>query len=757
MIMIKTLFFTIVSLILMMSQSVGQTKGITAIEDQKEISGSTKAVIIGVSDYKNVPKLIYAHTDAQLFYNFLTSPAGGKIDPANIKLLLNDKATAGQIFAALDWLVETAKEGDNIIFYFSGHGDLETKTIRQNGFLLAVDAPTASYMSGGTIGVGYLQDYLETLVQQNKAKVLLVTDACRSGKLAGGIEGAKQTTTALQAQWASIIKILSSQSGELSYESKKWGSGGGIFTYYMVNGLQGFADKNHDNKVTLSELNIYLSETVPSETEFKQNPYVAGNLMTTVSRVDSATFTALKSKTKTNETSNDVAMRGSDVLEKKLDSLTLKKYKEFELCIKNDELIYPKPKSSNAWELYQELKENKNASSVINNMKSSLIAALQDKSQQVINLCLTGKINLVRDTVVLDSAYQELYHAFQLIDENYITYTHIKARYLYMKSVRAIDSKEKINLLNECIALEPDAAHPYNYLATVYKNLKDFTNSEKNYSKAIQLAPKWSYPYNNLGILYYDMKEYDKALDNYSAATSINPLDEAAFNNMGNVYLAKKEYIKAIENYNKSIAIKPSFAFPYAGLGIVYYSTSDFDNAEKNYLKAIELNPKFIFAYSNLGNVYREKKDYDKAIECLNKAISLKPNVYSDPYNNLGLVYYIKKEYDLALLNCAKAASIDPKNELAFLNIGNIYKAKNEFVKAIENYNTVLVLNPKSAYACFDLACVFSIQQNKSKAIEYLEKALINKLSVEEVKTISDFDNIKDSKEYNDLLLKYGK
>jgi len=98
----------------------------------------------------------------------------------------------------------------------------------------------------------------------------------------------------------------------------------------MVNGMQGFADKNHDGKVTLSELNIYLSETVPAETEFKQNPYIAGNLMATVSRVDSATFAALKSKTKTNANANDVAMRGNaDVLEKKLDSLTLKKYKQF--------------------------------------------------------------------------------------------------------------------------------------------------------------------------------------------------------------------------------------------------------------------------------------------------------------------------------------------------------------------------------------------------------------------------------------------
>jgi len=754
--MLKKILPALIIVWIISTNSNAQTKGLTAIEDQKEIAGSTKAVIVGVSDYKNVPKLTYAHTDAQLFYNYITSPAGGKIDPANVKLLLNDKATAGQIFAALDWLVETAKEGDNVIFYFSGHGDLETKTIRQNGFLLAVDAPTASYMSGGTIGIGYLQDYLETLAQQNKAKVLLVTDACRSGKLAGGMEGAKQTTAALQAQWASIIKILSSQSGELSYEGQKWGTGGGIFTYYMVNGMQGFADKNHDGKVTLSELNIYLSETVPAETEFKQNPYIAGNLMSTVSRVDSATFAALKSKTKTNNNGTDLAMRGNaDVLEKKLDSVTLKKYKQFEFCIKNDYLIYPNPKNNSAWEIYQELKDNKNAVPVINNMKSSLIAALQDKSQTVINSLLAGKINLVRDTMILDSAYQELNHTFQLIDENYITYKHIKARYLYMKSVRTPDNKEKINLLNECIALEPDAAHPFNYLATVNKYLKDYDNSVKNYQKAIALAPAWSYPYNNLGILYFDMKEYDKSIENYNKAITLNPKDDAALSNLGNAYFAKKDYAKAIENFNKALAVNPKFAFAYAGLGNAYLETKELDKAEESYKKAIEINPKYAFAYSNLGNVYKSKKDYDKAIESYKKAIELKPN-FSDPYNNLGLVYYLKKDYDNALTNCNKAVTLNSKNDLAFLNIGNIYKAKNELDKAIENYNKTVEINPALADGYFDIACIYSLKKDNAKALEFLEKAFKLNYSGDELES-KDLDNIRDSKEYKELIAKYSK
>ncbi|MEZ5196633.1 MAG: caspase family protein [Bacteroidales bacterium] len=203
-------------------KSQSNTKGASALNSGQTLYADTKAIIVGVSDYVNIQSLNYAHTDAQNVYNFLISDAGGNVNPDNIVLLLNSEATSANIYAALDWLVDEAKEGERIIIYFSGHGDLESKTIRQNGFLLGHDSPKNCYMSGGTVGVGYLQDYLETIALKSKSDILLITDACRSGKLAGGYEGASNTTAALAQNWNNITKVLSFQAGEFSFEGDKW-------------------------------------------------------------------------------------------------------------------------------------------------------------------------------------------------------------------------------------------------------------------------------------------------------------------------------------------------------------------------------------------------------------------------------------------------------------------------------------------------------------------------------------------------------
>ena len=98
-------------------------------------------MIVGISEYKNVQSLEYSDKDARNFYYFLRSPAGGSVDSSNIVLLTNQKATGAQIISALNWLVDKSNKGDLDIFYFSGHGDVETKTSRKNGFLLAYDSP----------------------------------------------------------------------------------------------------------------------------------------------------------------------------------------------------------------------------------------------------------------------------------------------------------------------------------------------------------------------------------------------------------------------------------------------------------------------------------------------------------------------------------------------------------------------------------------------------------------------------------------
>ncbi|MFH0893786.1 MAG: tetratricopeptide repeat protein [Bacteroidota bacterium] len=718
------IFLLAISLIISLTTVFGQgEKGVKIVDKPKITLGSTKAVIVGVSDYKNITKLRYAHTDAMAFYNFLVSPAGGSVDPANVKLLTNEKATSAQIFAALDWLVETTKEGENVIFYFSGHGDLETKTIRQNGFLLAYDCPPAAYMSGGTVAVNFLQDYLMTLAQSNKARVTLITDACRSGKLAGGESGAKQTAAALQEQWETIIKILSSQAGELSYEGEKWGNGGGgIFTQYLVNGLTGFGDKNKDKKVTVSELFIYFSENVPKETDFKQNPYVTGNLSSAVAYVDSTSFASLQKK-QTSVGAGEVAMRGSndDPFKKLLDSLTYKKFQSFQACLKNNNLIYDIPGQENAWKIFSGMKDDSKAKPVINEMKNSLCAALQDKSQTTINLILKGKVNLMRDTVLLDTAYRQLDFAMKILDEKNIAYGHIKARYLYMKSIITKQNKEKLSLLDECIALEPDAPHPYNYKATVYRLMRDYKQSIENYNKAILLAPNWSYPYNNLGIVYFDQKEYDKAIEQYNKAISLSADDEVLYSNLGNVYYAKQDYDKAVECLEKAVKIKPSFAFAHNNLGNCYLAKKEYDKAEASFNKAIELNPKYHFAFNNLGNLFLEKKDYEKALTNYNLALQLKPS-YVAPLRNIAL----------------------------------IYKEQKKFEQSAEYYNKAISAAPESPENYYDLACLYAIQDKNDEALIWFEKAIQKGMKDKALfEKDEELSKLRKTNGYKDLIKKY--
>ena len=58
----------------------------------------------------------------------------------------------------------------------------------------------------------------------------------------------------------------------MSYESPKWGGGHGIFTYYVIKGMEGEADADGDGRVTADELAEYVHTNVRNDTSEQQNP-----------------------------------------------------------------------------------------------------------------------------------------------------------------------------------------------------------------------------------------------------------------------------------------------------------------------------------------------------------------------------------------------------------------------------------------------------------------------------------------------------
>jgi len=403
----------IVLLLLLPFLTFSQNKGASPLEIKTEQSkaGTTYAVVVGISDYQDpaITDLRFADKDAEAFAGFLRSEAGGKLDKDHLKVLLNQDATMAQFAIALDWLIENIKEGDQAIIYFSGHGDVEKKTLTQPGFLLCWDAPARVYMSGGAFALPMLQEVISTLSIQNKAKVIVITDACRSGTLAGNtVGGAQATASNLAKQFANEIKILSCQPNEYSIEGEQWGGGRGAFSFNLVNALYGLADNNKDLSITLQEIGRYLKDHVPSEVApVSQLPMVLGNRNEKVATVNPTLLAVLQSgKSSQMAMLSAIDVRGieEDVLTS-MDSTTKKLYGLFKNALKDK--VFLEPATACADVYYQRLLAKPKMARLHSTLTRNYAAALQDDAQQVLKTFLnTGLTKEVLAKVRSSKIYQ---------------------------------------------------------------------------------------------------------------------------------------------------------------------------------------------------------------------------------------------------------------------------------------------------------------------------------------------------------------
>jgi uncharacterized caspase-like protein len=76
----------------------------------------------------------------------------------------------------------------------------------------------------------------------------------------------------------SFTVITASQHDQISSSSPDLQHG--IFSYYLMRGMEGDADANKDGKITLGEMQVYLSENVSRQAAMmsrKQEPQLIGD------------------------------------------------------------------------------------------------------------------------------------------------------------------------------------------------------------------------------------------------------------------------------------------------------------------------------------------------------------------------------------------------------------------------------------------------------------------------------------------------
>ena len=119
------------------------------------------------------------------------------------------------------------------LVYFAGHGFV----MRGKGYLAPSDFDPAEPEHPG-----FPMETLGKLAGSIKARwKVLLTDACHSGAI--NPEADVQTINrSLMNLNQSLFSLTASRDRERSFESPDWGGGHGIFTYYVIQGLEGSAD-----------------------------------------------------------------------------------------------------------------------------------------------------------------------------------------------------------------------------------------------------------------------------------------------------------------------------------------------------------------------------------------------------------------------------------------------------------------------------------------------------------------------------------
>ena len=232
------------------------------------------ALIIGVADYAKTPaNALYADKDAQQFYDYATMKLG--IPSLYIKELVNDKADLGEILINVkEWLRRSAKPNESDIYiYFAGHGLASQDGTKM--YLLPYDGRPRLLEN-----TALLRDELfKDIKQANPKSVTVFLDTCYSGVtrneemlIAGRPIVIKAKEQAIPDGFTLFSAASNEQISRPLEEAKH-----GMFSYFLMKGMEGHADTNNDNKITARELHAYVKQNVVQQSSGSQTPELQGD------------------------------------------------------------------------------------------------------------------------------------------------------------------------------------------------------------------------------------------------------------------------------------------------------------------------------------------------------------------------------------------------------------------------------------------------------------------------------------------------
>jgi hypothetical protein len=243
---------------------------------RKQPQRDAVAIIIGIADYKNLPRADFANDDASVFYDYAIRALG--INAENIKLLVDANADDVAIYQAFKtWLPSRVRATTDVYVYYSGHG---LPAEDGKGLYLMPQRAHRDLIEKTAISQQEINGFIQAA---RPSSVTIFLDSCYSGLARSG-------ETLLASARPVVLKsdknlfpnnftvITASQADQISSSSPDLKHG--IFSYYLMKGMEGEADADRDGRITLGEMQRYLVDNVGRHAGVmnrKQEPQLIGD------------------------------------------------------------------------------------------------------------------------------------------------------------------------------------------------------------------------------------------------------------------------------------------------------------------------------------------------------------------------------------------------------------------------------------------------------------------------------------------------
>jgi len=760
---------------LIQTNAVGQA---TEASEQR-----TFAMIMGISTYKFIRPLSFADSDAELFRDFLKSPAGGKLADSNIYFLKNEDAKAANFMVkGMSWLRNrNLKAGDRLYIYLAGHGD----AINQDEyFYLTYDCNPAgdknNYLITGTIQLYNIKVRIAEASRKG-VEVIFIMDACRTNELPGGGEGQQQLQAAISEKQAGEIIMLATGAGQESLEDPLvGGTGHGLFTYYLVDGLTGMADTEgaHDNLVTLEELEKYIDTTVPAYAQQKhnrkQNPFLCcdENKKKVISKVDTAflkKWILTKKLTGQIRGNNEVlAKRGGFAMKRGFnlksnadypravlsDTSIIDIYNSFNQALKDFNLT---GNGNSAEEYYQQLNRLAPTSTYAIDAKLSLATEYINFAQSKINLYLEGRdvssIQRIRSQLDADDKSDEITNSLDRMEkvarqdfsevgnmlERAIEYAEVddenfrkklmakrfffKAQGYFDKGASTTGLRTAIQDAMQAYKADPTAAYILNTLSSLQLDNNKPDSAIYFGRLASGHAPLWRYPYMNIANAFNKKNKPDSTLVYFKKALRVDDSRADAYVDLGFFYFQQRELDSAKAYYEKALLLDPKNAPACNNMGWLLRESRQFEQALTYFRRSLTYDPAFFNAYNGISRVFTDLRMFDSARAYYQKALKNYPDKLIAS-NYIGQFYQEQNQVDSARAYYVQAAIYDPNYDAPFINLGRLYAQTKQYDSATYYYRKAIELNNKNFRGYNQLGLMFTDIKNYDSAFYYYKKGL---------------------------------